>query len=371
MGRKFGQNQTMKYFLTFCLLALNIQLSFSHYNKTTGQFNDLKLNDTIVHFNYTSFDLGTFYFGEQPTVQFPIENLLNKGINIEIKDSWNGHYELFEVEERWKTEHWLKAHQKDVIAFVLKDHYNPDRIEGERLQKFSIYVKDYGYVAVLSIKYELKRDLGKLEADPIQLPNTKEGEIVNFSTKVTNTGTQPITVFYDADQNTDLENLDAFPLVLQPGASKDLFFNFNTADKWHQYDGFIKLDTDRPSRNNYCHIPLSCYIETDSFPQISFDSLVLTRNINQYENCEFFFYFENTGNRPLIIRTAKASCGCVIPTYPREPIMPGERSLIKVKYDSKRIGPINKSVTIYSNATNSILTIKIKGYVKPVSQQSD
>ena len=57
------------------------------------------------------------------------------------------------------------------------------------------------------------------------------------------------------------------------------------------------------------------------------------------------FEFKNTGNAPLIISNAKGSCGCTVPTWPHEPIAPGAKGSIVVKYDTKRAGAINKSVT--------------------------
>ena len=82
------------------------------------------------------------------------------------------------------------------------------------------------------------------------------------------------------------------------------------------------------------------------------------------------FEFTNTGNAPLIISNAKGSCGCTVPSWPKEPIAPGATSKITVKYDTKRPGAINKSVTITSNAVNEpTKVIRIKGNVKakPVS----
>ena len=61
-------------------------------------------------------------------------------------------------------------------------------------------------------------------------------------------------------------------------------------------------------------------------------------------NCSF--EFTNTGDEPLIISNAKGSCGCTVPEWPKEPIAPGEKGSIKVKYDTKREGPISKTVTI-------------------------
>jgi len=76
------------------------------------------------------------------------------------------------------------------------------------------------------------------------------------------------------------------------------------------------------------------------------------------------FDFKNTGNEPLIISNAKGSCGCTVPTWPKEPIAPGATGTIKVKYDTKRPGPINKSVTITSNAINTpTKVLRIKGEV--------
>jgi len=76
------------------------------------------------------------------------------------------------------------------------------------------------------------------------------------------------------------------------------------------------------------------------------------------------FEFTNTGDEPLIISNAEGSCGCTVPDWPRTPIRPGEKAMITVKYDSKRIGPINKSVKVYSNGSESPVMLRIKGSVQ-------
>jgi hypothetical protein len=78
------------------------------------------------------------------------------------------------------------------------------------------------------------------------------------------------------------------------------------------------------------------------------------------------FKFTNTGNAPLVISSAKGSCGCTVPTWPKEAIAPGESSVIKVKYATNRTGTFSKSITLVSNAVNaSSKVIRIKGTVKP------
>ena len=73
------------------------------------------------------------------------------------------------------------------------------------------------------------------------------------------------------------------------------------------------------------------------------------------------FVFVNNGNSPLIITSATGSCGCTVPTYPKEPIAPGAKAVIGVKYATDRVGAFNKSVTLKSNAVQGdtkVLTIK-------------
>jgi hypothetical protein len=77
------------------------------------------------------------------------------------------------------------------------------------------------------------------------------------------------------------------------------------------------------------------------------------------------FEFTNTGNEPLIIKSAKGSCGCTVPTYPKEPIMPGETAKIEVNYDTNREGMFTKTVTITTNEATDTHTLTIKGDVKP------
>lgn len=85
------------------------------------------------------------------------------------------------------------------------------------------------------------------------------------------------------------------------------------------------------------------------------------------------FEFTNTGDAPLIISRVYSSCGCTIPKKPENPIAPGAAGVIEVKYDTKRVGPIRKTITVYSNAGESTKAIKIKGTVldKSVLEQKN
>ena len=78
------------------------------------------------------------------------------------------------------------------------------------------------------------------------------------------------------------------------------------------------------------------------------------------------FVFTNNGNKPLIITNTQGSCGCTVPTSPKEPIAPGAKGVIGVKYATDRVGPFTKTVTVTSNAQGQpTKMLTIKGTVLP------
>lgn len=75
------------------------------------------------------------------------------------------------------------------------------------------------------------------------------------------------------------------------------------------------------------------------------------------------FILTNNGNKPLTITNAQGSCGCTVPTKPDGPVAPGAKAAIGVKYDTNRVGPFTKTVTITSNASETPKVLTIKGNV--------
>lgn len=104
---------------------------------------------------------------------------------------------------------------------------------------------------------------------------------------------------------------------------------------------------------------------------VSGPSITIDKEVHDYGTIPFGgngqceFKVTNTGTEPLILSKCKGSCGCTVPTCEPNPIMPGQSSNITVKYDTKRAGVINKSVTITSNAINEpTKVVRIKGTVE-------
>ena len=99
------------------------------------------------------------------------------------------------------------------------------------------------------------------------------------------------------------------------------------------------------------------------------DSIIFEKIVHDYgtivqgSDGNSSFNFTNKGKGPLILNNVKATCGCTVPEWPSSPIPPGRTGIIKVRYDTNRLGAFSKTITVSSNARNSLVTITIKGNI--------
>lgn len=92
-------------------------------------------------------------------------------------------------------------------------------------------------------------------------------------------------------------------------------------------------------------------------------------NVPEGPSASFDFELKNIGKVPIIISNAHGSCGCTVPTWPKEPILPGKTSKITVTYSTQgRPGQINKTVTVTTNVGTKVL--KISGNVEKADTQT-
>ncbi len=110
---------------------------------------------------------------------------------------------------------------------------------------------------------------------------------------------------------------------------------------------------------------ISVYSQEDNGPIIFFEENKFSFDtIARNSNGEHNFFFINTGSEPLLITSAFSSCGCVVPDYPKQPILPGEKSSIKVRYNTNIVGDFTKVIVVKSNAKNNPKSIlRISGVV--------
>lgn len=97
-------------------------------------------------------------------------------------------------------------------------------------------------------------------------------------------------------------------------------------------------------------------------PVMTFEAMVVDYGtIEQHSEPLRKLKFVNTGTSPLVITNARGSCGCTVPTWAKEPIMPGEESVIEIRYATNRLGKINKKVTITTNEGTEPHVINVLG----------
>ncbi len=99
--------------------------------------------------------------------------------------------------------------------------------------------------------------------------------------------------------------------------------------------------------------------------KIKFDSEIIEYGIIQQDaNGNRELKFTNIGKEPIILQSVNSSCGCLVASWTKEPIAPGKSGVIKVQYDTKRVGKFEKTLTVLSNDVDRpSIVIKVKGEV--------
>ena len=135
-----------------------------------------------------------------------------------------------------------------------------------------------------------------------------------------------------------------------------LTFSCQSGDK--EKDNAATISTD------VIDVPLSASgkpAKPGSAPEIAFnEKLHEFGKITQGEKVSYSFVFKNTGGSDVVISSAHGSCGCTVPSYPKDPVKPGEESKINVVFDSEgKSGLVQKTITLITNCNPStkVLTI--------------
>ena len=95
------------------------------------------------------------------------------------------------------------------------------------------------------------------------------------------------------------------------------------------------------------------------------DSVYNFGTVTDGEKVEYSFRFRNTGKNPLIVTDTHTSCGCTVSEKPEQPVKPGETGFIKVVFNSSgKVGDVQKSITVTSNAFPGFPELMLTGKVK-------
>jgi hypothetical protein len=113
-----------------------------------------------------------------------------------------------------------------------------------------------------------------------------------------------------------------------------------------------------------CQIDNSLAKSNPNSPEIYFEKTVHNfGSILKGKDGSIEFVFKNTGKGPLILSNVETSCDCTTLKWPKEPVMPGKTAVIKVVYDTQKMGVFSKTITVSSNAITNKVELTIQGEV--------
>ena len=129
------------------------------------------------------------------------------------------------------------------------------------------------------------------------------------------------------------------------------------------------LTSDAPKTVESTNVTIDFVLQTGLIPEQSNAKVMDYGMIEHNADGARKFVFTNNGTEPLLIKNAKGSCGCTVPTWPREAIAPGTTAEIGVKYATNRVGKFTKTITLTTNASKKPVILTIKGEVNPAPKE--
>ena len=299
---------------------------------------------------------------DKPVAKFPFLNCSGHDVIIEkvVCNNCDGK-SLFTLKNRIFDMDPIQPSTFDTLYFerVYWNEFEPGLYD----VSYTIHFKDSPVQQHINIFIELMNNTGSLESSKVKVETVNRGETALFSAKVYNSGSTAVRIKSKYKTHGTVTCLSKVPLKIGPKEEVVLDFEIETEGLLNYYQGKYVFETNEDGKWPKLEIAYEGELISEGQASIKFDSLVMTAHRLKGEALTYEFWYENNGDEPLIISTCKGSCGCVVPSCSKEPLMPGERDVIKVKYDTKRVGPINKSVTVSTNAAQQSIVLRIKGMV--------
>ncbi len=145
-----------------------------------------------------------------------------------------------------------------------------------------------------------------------------------------------------------------------------IFFSCSSGEvKYQSADEVLKSDKINGSKIYYNPVSADKPLKENEASKLSFEKLDHDfGTIKEGDVVQHIFKFKNKGNTPLVITNASGSCGCTVPEWPKEPILPGKGGEIKVSFDSKgKSGVEEKEIYVMANTIPNKTTLRVKSLV--------
>jgi hypothetical protein len=192
-----------------------------------------------------------------------------------------------------------------------------------------------------------------------------EGDVAEYKFRFVNAGSAPLVILEVREKSLTPDSPKA---PVAPGDSGFIVLRYATSGKPGTFDQTATVRSNNAGGDVVLH--LKGYVKPKppaDAPVITFDSATYWFDtVYQGSLVEHEFRFTNTGKSPLVISIVQGSSGSVVPSYPKEPIAPGESGMIRVIFHTGgKMGPQEKTVTVTSNASEPNVVLRLKGVVIP------
>jgi hypothetical protein len=152
-----------------------------------------------------------------------------------------------------------------------------------------------------------------------------------------------------------------------------LFSSCNAPDTSGEKKGEEVVGVRSEKLSDLVRMPASASDEVDTTLAAKFqfdETLYSFDTIFEGDVVRHAFNFKNIGKTSLVISDVKSSCGCTVPYFSKEPVLPGDSGVVEVKFDSEgKINKQTKGVTIYANTYPNKTMLRVFGYVIPKGNQ--
>ncbi|MFN8281620.1 MAG: DUF1573 domain-containing protein [Chitinophagales bacterium] len=331
-------------------------------------FSLFKLSFSQLHCSLDTIDFGILSPSDKPIkpIRACITNTSSKTIklsDLSISDDYsikvkNVYYTGSYFSKKFYTIDILPNDTFPIVIFLnkKKDFYDDYPIEEEAI----FYNDSFDNVLRIPIKYTFKSGI-VWQSKSFVSDKNNAGDIVHGKYYLTNFSNDTFKLIIDSYIKPTEHK------IILPFITDSIIFSIDTDTIFEKYNGRIYVEVSKKKTRLYTsYLDFSFDMQNiKSYARITFDSTVITRNYNQGDNTEnMLFYYTNTGNIPLIINECHTSSGCIVATYQREPILPNQKGIIKVHYDTNRVGRYSKSITINSNdIRNMPIVLQVNGEV--------
>ncbi len=295
-----------------------------------------------------SIDLGTIYKEDESKMRyFTIYNRSDTTREKFVVSSYENH-EYFYFNGIKQIEYEAKFNLKAQDSMKIGYSFHDLNLKYKDSYKTTIYCTHYGPYPQNTYNYILKYQLGrrlKILTSKINLGNINVDVTYTKQIQVKNLSNKELIYFLDSNIYPKRK------LIVPPNQTISFPIHFNYSKNLNSYGEFsIRLTNINNTDFDYLiPIDFKAVASYNINPVIVFDSTHVT--FIGKKGCEHTktLGLRNAGKSPLLITNCSSSCGCLVPTCPREPIMPGKKAMISITYDTRRVGPVNKQITVHSN----------------------